>query len=493
MPPGHEHSNGLKEGQQEEKTYRWKWTEDRADSYTTARELETDRHVHKLRCCHCSITIPHFHDMDRYAELAIAALAFVFLVIALFLIFPKFNHAQQEMWKGASELLAKHADDQWALCPDVWRADVYNNVSGVVQFSNSTFPKVANISCNYTFVGASGLQNVSMALPEEALLLLGFMSFFHQKPGLGEDASYWCYTQQEMIDFFKPEQTNSSIRALVTEPDGGCLSTNRNYTCITQAVNMIPDWDQVCTGLYRWGYNKTAINMTAEYVLKWIEDWTLKDVLSFGYTSPMDMKLHMKLMVRLHNFIDQQRYDYIVPLTGINDHSDSALHKFNDTLQALLSTSNLSEWAYVREAFLQTFKVDDQAAAMYRCLRSPNSSSVVVDPSSANKMEFQCYKGVDKSMWEKWQIVYNAYQQGIFRRTWSFLWFRMSMDYDTFFATWTGLVGALLSAIFAALAVSAYFVVAAVCSCWRLRKEAKRRDEGPKEIVGRIAPVQHST
>lgn len=465
--------------QPKENHYQWWWTSRPADPEGITGQPEEGKAVHKCRCCNFLFVIPSFHQVDGFSALAASVVTLVFLLIAFFAIFPHFEGVQTELVRGASEFLAKSPDDQWAPCPDVWRS--YHNVSGEVQFSSSTFP---NISCKPP--GTS--EEVSMALPPGALVLLGFMSFFNKDSGSGQRLPYWCYTQEEMIDLFSNKTANSpSIRAAVTEPEGGCLSTSRNHTCITNAVNMIPKWNQTCIGLERWGYARPAAG-NASIVLDWIEDWTLKDVLSFSYSRPGYFDPYVALVVRLYNSRDRQRYDYVVPLAGVEYHSDAALTKFNRMLQALHSASNRSEWAYVYDAFKQTFQGKGEGARMRNCLKGPGSDVQVVDSSTAAKPEFHCPFYVDKSMWGAWQTAYSVYQQGLFKLDFPII--HVSMNYDVFFATWAGLMGAFLSAIFAAIGFVLYFL-AAVCYQGR-DLSRKHRDVELKDAISRFLLEQHT-
>lgn len=486
MPPSQELSSSLGEAKpQEEKTYRWEWTEEQADSPNAAREPEEDRHVHRWRCCKCFITFPHCGNVDHFAELVITSVTVIILLVFLSRIFPQFTDAQDRMRWGASAILAEQ--DQWVLCPDTIEKSSNKHVSGVVQFSGFRFP---DITCT------NGNQAVSMALPKEALALLGFMSFFYRA---GEDGS-WCYTPKDIANFFERAKPQTGLRSMLTEPDGGCMSKSQNHSCIIHAMNLIPDWHQECIGLSRWGFSQPVRNPPTGIILQWIEEWTLEDVLSFEYTTPGDKTPHVDLVMRMNNTLAQQRYDYVVPLAGITVHKRPALNKFNEVLQALLNVSTMSEWAYnIREAFVQSFQNSTGGTGMYKCLLDPTSFKIKLgslfespedkDPEDKDIVKLNCFDNIDKSKWDRYQVAYDL-QKGMFMEDWWFL----HMNYDVFLAYWTGLVVALASALFSTIALFLYFLVAGCRSCVKLRKKQRRAAAGPKEVVGRprLVPVQHA-
>lgn len=200
MPQINELVNGLGEAELgENNTYRWSWTQDHADSQNSAREPEAGLHVHKWRCCNSSVTIPHFRDVDGFSGLVTAGLTLTFLLIAFSTVLPQFDKAQEKIWRGASALVANDTNDQWVLCPDVWR---HTSSLGEARFKNYTLIDVLKITC---WLDARNPDHiVSMALPKEALVLLGFMSFFFKSPAFEGNGSRWCYTEADMVEFFKP-------------------------------------------------------------------------------------------------------------------------------------------------------------------------------------------------------------------------------------------------------------------------------------------------
>lgn len=224
MPSSQECSHPLGDANlQEEKTYLR--THDQANSRNVAREAKgKDRHVHKRRCCKWFITLPRCGSVDQSAQLMVALVTAAFLLVAVIYLAVAVKEAKRDIFTGASVLLAKDSEGQWALCPDAWKMYRNNNVSGMVQFSNSTFPNVANITCRFHN------QNVVMSLPKDALTLLGLLSFTNRTPGSGEDAHYWCYTAQDMIDYFENPYKKGSVLEEVTGHDG-CLSKNRKHSC----------------------------------------------------------------------------------------------------------------------------------------------------------------------------------------------------------------------------------------------------------------------
>lgn len=253
---------------------------------------------------------------------------------------------------------------------------------------------------------------------------------------------------------------------------------------------MIPVWDKDCIGFDWQRRNKSVGNKTAKDLVDWMKYWTLKDVLSFEHTSPFrGGDLHVNLVVRMHNSLNQQRYDYIVPLPGAHSQNDSAMNRFSDVLRKLLGVSPMSEWAYVRSAFLQIFQNATGGQEMYNCLHDQSASMQVTDALDVAKADYQCYGYIDKNMWEKWQPAYDFYEKFLFKPRYA--WFIYPMDYEEVFAYWSGLLGALVGAFCLALATWGYFIYAACCSCVRLWKE-QRRDAVPEEVVDKLVPVQHA-
>lgn len=159
-------------------------------------------------------------------------------------------------------------------------------------------------------------------------------------------------------------------------------------------------------------------------------------------------------------------------------------------LQVLHGRSDMSKWAYVYEALVKLVQNADGGAKLHQCLLLPNSSVRLMEMSTARKSAYQCYKGIDKNMWGAWQTAYGVFQQGIFTQSWSLLSIHMSVDYNVFFAYWSGFLSALLSATIAACAFLVYYIGALCYACVKLRK--KHHQARPQKVIMRQAPIKHN-
>lgn len=428
----------------------------------------------------CRLRVPAIYRVDGFSALFTAGLSLILLLVFFFKVFPQFGDAQTQLERGAKERLARHVDYQWALCPDVWKTSP--NMTGKVQY-NTGMP-LLTLSCSPS-AESDPAESLEAPIPIDGLELLGFLSFFFQPAGT--QASKWCYTQNDLIDLYS-RTTYDSVKSEVTGP-GGCLRTDRNHTCIRSALNAIGDWDQPCTGLSRWGYVRRGppMNNTAA-LADWVKLWTLRDILSFKSVPDgnSEENFNMSMVIRLQNWNDKKRYDYVVPLEpGKQYRNDPMLTKLQETVQGMKdvcsAASGCPEWSSLYSAFTDILAKNvssgASANALHACLMSPLSTVQITESFKSAKSEFTCTKDVDQDQWTSWQVAFDV-EKGSYKQQWQVGTVKVLLDYDVFFAYWAGLAGALLSAIFAAIAFFVYFLFAVFYEGMKLSRDEREREAG---------------
>eukprot|EP00884_Botryococcus_braunii_P008872 jgi/Botrbrau1/17987/Bobra.0460s0003.1 len=364
----------------------------------------------------------HFHKLDSFPELITTLIGLVLLVIFFAAIFPKFQESQKKLQNSASEQLSKHRSRQWSLCPGVmgWTEHAEGSI-----WDRNHVVDALRIKCTYPPANLSHMaaEEARMVhLPTKALVMLSMFKYFHEPSNV--NGSRWCYGQKDLPNVY--EKGDNFWKENMT---------GDNF-CIRLMALMNPDtpWD-----LSNLTMNSTLddiIEHKAQKVSALAEQWTFQDIVV------VDQKdggngTNMTLVLRLQYDPNITRYDYVIkiPYRAV----DTLISTLTEALQEMKAGFPASGWSYMYQAFVDGLNLQRNSTndSLDKCLLSPITYVQINDDGTLDVPRYRCTRKIDVDKWNDWINEYDV-QKALYTEK---LFNKYTLDYDTYQATWTGLVG----------------------------------------------------
>eukprot|EP00884_Botryococcus_braunii_P012572 jgi/Botrbrau1/21315/Bobra.0184s0026.1 len=413
----------------------------------------------------------NIYEVDGFSEFVGSLLCLILLLVFFFALFPRFSEVETELEWSTKLGLARHRDNQWTMCPEGMgqtSQGIMKNASSILQDLrlNCTFAKR-----NSSGTGAATPIHLEVPLERRALVILGMVSYFQQPSN--RSTFNWCYMKEDMVWAYG---NRSTVRALVIGKDGR-MSASYPHSCLSIAPQMNPKRWRLPSKLTN---EEERVNYKANNVLQWSDTLDLRDSIVFRAQPDLggraaqgyDRFTGWAMALRFGRLQDSKRYDYEVMLDpapaedGQNDPLPRKWTEVSNAMQQSFVTG--SEWGYAYKAFVDALTPNE--TLMRECLLNPASNIRIANMMDwADPTVYRCSHDVDVEMWPSWTGA-NDVERALYRKT-SFWVGGTSMDYDTYQAIWTGLVGAVLNSIFVSIGLVLYFS----WSVWRHVRQRERQ------------------
>eukprot|EP00884_Botryococcus_braunii_P012574 jgi/Botrbrau1/21317/Bobra.0184s0028.1 len=335
------------------------------------------------------------------------------------------------------------------------------------------------------------------------------MSYFYQPLDKPSYSYNRCYMKEDMVSAL---QSQVNLRSNVTGVDGH-LSTPHRHACVDNVKSMNPlAWKKHA--------NETLeeFRRKVESVLSLTREWELRDIiiLKQGNSSTAGPGYNYEnstWVLRFQNVLKRQRYDYVIML-GFDPDGPDAPEAFNDgpfawklneaaqAMRESFFSKSDRDYAFMYQAFVESWNASGlsesnmqqcgpgtPASVLQRygmpkqvqdCLLSNTSDIRISDRNADSSAMYRCSHYIDVEMWESWSSEYEV-EKSIFMK--GSIWLGLNpVDYDTYNAIWTGLVGAVLNSIFVVFGLILYFAY----SVFQAARDSKHEHsgDGVNEEVG---------